>query len=128
MSLTNSLSLSDPLTLISHSISIDPQGNGLVRAQAIADAKKTEDRLDPTTGRRSLRLDPCGEFVVSLDKTTQEIVVQHLYQGQLLKEYRAKESETVEKMLARDCALSEISHALYLGREMARCETRLGNT
>lgn len=114
-----------PLTLISHSISIDPQGNGLARAQAIADAKKTDDRMDPTTGRRSLRLDPCGEFLVSLDKTTQEIVVQHLYQGQLLKEYRAKSAERLEKMLARDCAVSEISHALYLGREMARCEMAL---
>ncbi|MBF0400056.1 MAG: hypothetical protein HQL90_04750 [Magnetococcales bacterium] len=110
-----------PLTLISHSISIDPQGSGLHRAQAIAEAKKTADRLDPTTGRRSLRQDPCGEFVVTLDHDSQEIVVQHLYQGQLLHEYRAKEVESLEKMLARDNALSDIAHALYLGREMARC-------
>ncbi|MEO5340047.1 MAG: hypothetical protein H7837_05935 [Magnetococcus sp. MYC-9] len=114
-----------PLTLISHSISIDPQGNGLARAQAIAEAKKSDERLDPTTGKRSLRLDPQGEFVVTTDLQSRELVVQHLYQGQLLKEYRAKSAERLEGMLARDCALSEIGHALYLGREMARQEMRL---
>ncbi|MBF0462230.1 MAG: hypothetical protein HQL87_12625 [Magnetococcales bacterium] len=113
------------LTIISHSISIDPQGNGLARAQAIALAKKSDDRVDLATGKRSLRMDPNGELLLSTDDDTQEIVVQHLYQGRLLKEYRAKEPETLEKMLARDCALSEISHALYLGREMARCEIKL---
>ncbi len=113
------------LTVISHSISIDPQGNGLARAQAIAEAKKSDDRVDPLTGKRSLRTDPNGEFLVTTDETTQEIVVQHLHRGQLLKEYRAREPEMLEKMLARDCALSDIAHALYLGREMARCAMRL---
>jgi thymidylate synthase len=37
-------------------------------------------------------------------------------------EYRGKSAEEIERQLARDLALSEISHALYLGREVARKE------
>jgi hypothetical protein len=37
-------------------------------------------------------------------------------------EYRGRNAEEVERKLARDVALSEISHALYLGREIARKE------
>ena len=33
-----------------------------------------------------------------------------------------KSAEEIERQLARDVALSEISHALYLGREIARKE------
>ncbi|MBF0160785.1 MAG: hypothetical protein HQL88_00720 [Magnetococcales bacterium] len=113
------------LTLISHSISIDPQGSGLTRAQAIAASKQSDHRHDPHSGREMLRSDPQGEFVVTIDQTTRELVVQHLYQGQRLTEYRASSAEALEAQLARDCALSEISHALYLGREMARQEMRL---
>jgi thymidylate synthase len=39
-----------------------------------------------------------------------------------LKEYRGKSAEEIERQLARDGALSDISHALYLGREIARKE------
>lgn len=108
------------LSIISHSISIDPQGNGMDRARAIAETKETDEVIDAVTGRRSPRQDPNGAFLVTTDKESQEIVVQHNYQGQTLKEYRAQSSEELEKMLARDLALSEISHALYLGREIAR--------
>ncbi|WP_130471351.1 thymidylate synthase [Candidatus Magnetaquicoccus inordinatus] len=113
------------LTLISHSLSIDPQGEGLSRAQAIAAAKKSADRVDPETGKLSLRTDPHGEFVITIDREAGELVVQHLWQGQLLHEYRGRSSENIEKQLARDCALSEISHALYLGRELARWQMKL---
>lgn len=113
------------ISVISHSISIDPQGNGMDRANAIANAKETDEVVDETTGRRSPRLDPHGEFMVTTDEASQELVVHHLYKGQLLKEYRARKSEALERMLARDLALSEISHALYLGREMAQKELQL---
>ena len=105
------------LSLFSHSLTLDPQGNGLERAQAIAAAKMRE--------KPTLRLDPQGEFRVTSDDEAQEIVVQHLYKGQLLKEYRAQKAEDLEHRLACDLALSEISHALYLGREIARTEMRL---
>ena len=37
-------------------------------------------------------------------------------------EYRGKSAEEIERQLARDVAISELSHALYLGREVARKE------
>lgn len=115
------------ISVISHSISIDPQGNGMERARAIAKDKKSDDLVDKATGRRSTRLDANGEFVVTTDLKSKEIVVHHIYKGQTLKEYRAKKCETLEKMLARDLAISDISHALYLGREMARQDYMLNN-
>ncbi|MBF0185119.1 MAG: hypothetical protein HQM06_12130 [Magnetococcales bacterium] len=113
------------LTLISHSISIDPQGDGLTRAKAVAEARKSDDRVDPATGRRSMRIDPHGEFVISVDQEAAELVVHHRYQGQLLKEYRGRSSEVIEKQLARDCAVADVGHALFLGREMARWQMQL---
>lgn len=109
-----------PISVISHSVTIDPQGGGLARARAIAEAKESDDAVDPRTGRRSLRLDPNGAFMVTTDEEAGELVVQHRHNGQLLKEYRARRPESLEKRLLRDGALSELSHALYLGREMAR--------
>ena len=113
------------LSVISHSISIDPQGNGMERAKAIAAARETDENVDEVTGKRSLRLDPNGEFIVTTDRESQEIVVQHIYKGQTLKEYRARRAVDLERMLARDLAISEISHALYLGSEIAKKELQL---
>ena len=42
-----------------------------------------------------------------------------------LHEYRGKSAEEIERQLARDVAVSEISHALYLGREIARREVEM---
>ncbi|MEO5376348.1 MAG: hypothetical protein H7832_00975 [Magnetococcus sp. DMHC-6] len=112
-----------PITVMSHSISIDP--SHFARAQTIANSKQTDDDVDLQSGKVSLRRDPNGEFLVTSDQTTGEIVVRHLYEGQLLKEYRGKRAEQIEAQLARDVALSEISHALYLGRTMAQMEWRL---
>jgi thymidylate synthase len=43
----------------------------------------------------------------------------------VIKQYRGKSAEEIERQLARDAALSEISHALYLGREIARKEFQM---
>lgn len=111
------------LTVFSHSISVDP--DSLEKTKLIAYAKKSDEMIDPATGKRTPRMDHNGEFTVTVDESVGEIVVQHSYKGVRLGEYRGKRAEQVEKQLARDCALSEISHALYLGREIARAEMRL---
>ena len=107
------------ISIISHSISINPQGSGMIRAMAINDYRE-EDRL--SRGRQHQKLDSNGDFVVTADAKSQEVVVRHIYGGQTLKEYRSKKCEALEKMISRDSAISDISHALYLGREMARQE------
>ena len=112
-----------PITVISHSISIDP--SALEKAKMIVENKKTDEVLDPGSGKYNPRMDPNGEFAVTVDEVKLELVVEHSFGGMKIGEYRGKSSEDVERQLARDVALSQISHALYLGRELARKQFQL---
>lgn len=112
-----------PITVISHSISIDLPS--LSKAKRIADGKESDEVLDQATGKYNPRFDPNGTFTTTYDRATWEIVVQHSFDGMKLNEYRGKSAEEIERQLARDVALSEISHALYLGREIARREVEM---
>jgi thymidylate synthase len=112
-----------PITVISHSISIDP--SALDKAKRIVENKKTDEVLDLVSGKYNPRMDPNGEFAVTIDETNLELVVEYSYGGMKIGEYRGKSSEEIERQLARDVALSQISHALYLGRELARKQFRL---
>ena len=96
-----------PITVISHSISID---------------RKELDRALTVVSQRSftIREDPCGYFRLSLDDG--EILVEHRHGDVTLKEYRAKKAVQLQHQLARDLALSDLNHALYLGRQLARAE------
>jgi len=108
------------LTVFSHSISIDV--SSLEKARKIASSKESDEVHDPATGKLGPRMDPNGAFTTTFDRATWEIVVEHSYDGMKLNEYRGKSAEEIERQLGRDVALSEISHALYLGREIARKE------
>jgi len=112
-----------PITVISHSISIDPAS--LEQAKRIVDGKKGDEVFDPNTGKFNPRMDENGSFTVTIDKSSWELVVEHSFGGMKIGEYRGKSSEEVERQLARDVALSQISHALYLGREIARREIEM---
>lgn len=109
-----------PITVFSHSISVS--ADSLEKASRIADQKTTDDVINPETGKREPRMDHNGSFTVTVDHEAQEIVVEHSFQGMPLKTYRSRHAQTLEHELARDCAVSEIAHALYLGREIARAE------
>lgn len=95
------------ITVFSHSISIDL--NEYDRAKRIADSKGF-----------AVNLDPNGEFRITIDG--EEIVVQHWHGSLMLQEYRARQAEKLQHMLYRDGALSDINHALYLGRQLGRAE------
>lgn len=108
-----------PITVISHSISIDLPS--LAKAKRIADGKESDEVLD-ARGKLGPRMDYNGAFTTTFDRSTWELVVEHSFDGMKIGEYRGKSAEEIERQLARDVALSEISHALYLGREIARKE------
>ncbi len=94
-----------PLTVISHSISVDPSKYDF--AKRVADFKAF-----------SLEMDPNGQFIVSVDRDAGEIVAQHTTDdGQLLREYRAHKAERIQYEINRDCAVSDINHAIYIGRQ-----------
>jgi thymidylate synthase len=96
-----------PITVVSHSISID---------------RKELDRALTMLSHRgfAIREDPCGYFRLSLDEG--EILVEHRHGDVTLKEYRGKKAVHLQHQLARDLALSDLNHAMYLGRQLARAE------
>ena len=101
---------SGAITVISHSLGLDP---------------KELDRAMLIIGQRpfKVRLDPMGYFRVTLDG--KEILVEHRFEDVTLKEYRGKKAERLQHEIARDVALSDINHAIYLGRQLAKAEMAL---
>lgn len=99
-----------PLTVISHSISVDPSRYDFARH--VAESKSF-----------AVELDPNGYFIISVDHEAGEIVACHMSQdGTMLKEYRGRKAERIQHEIARDCAISDINHALYVGRQLALAE------
>jgi len=99
-----------PITVISHSISIDPSRYDF--ALSVAKSKGF-----------SLEMDPNGQFNITVDRSSNEIVVYHVSnEGVQLHEYRSKKAERIQHEIARDCAVSDINHAIYLGRMLAKAE------
>jgi len=97
-----------PLTVVSHSISVDPSKYDT--AKRIAESKKF-----------SLQIDHNGQVSVLIDNG--EIVLRHMDRdGRVLREYRSRRAERIQHELARDCAISDIGHAIYVGRQLARAE------
>jgi thymidylate synthase len=98
------------ITVFSQSISIDP---------------KEMDRALMIAGRRKwkMHLDPMGYFRITLDD--RDILVEHRFEDVTLKEYRGRAALSLQHQIARDVALSDINHAIYLGRQLARAEAAL---
>jgi thymidylate synthase len=98
------------LIVISHSLGLDP---------------KELDRALLIIGKRpfKVRLDPMGYFRITLDGN--DILVEHRFEDVTLKEYRGRKAERLQHEIARDVALSDINHAIYLGRQLARAEAAL---
>ena len=98
------------ITVFSHSISIDPRE--LDRALAVVEKR-----------RWKMHLDPMGYFRVTLDG--KEILVEHRAEDVTLKEYRGRTAMSLQHQIARDVALSDLNHAMYLGRQLAKAEMAL---
>lgn len=114
-----------PLTVISHSLGIDPDSPRFALAEAMVDRWTRDDDVDRETGKSSLRDDPNGYFIVSIDRGRGCIVADHMFDGVPIKRYEGKRAETIEHEVAADMAVSLVSHALWLGRELARNEQAL---
>ncbi len=95
------------ITVFSQSISLDPRE--LDRALLLAGKR-----------RWRMHLDPQGYFRVTLDGD--DILVEHRFEDVTLKEYRGRTAVGLQHQLARDLAVSDINHAMYLGRQLARAE------
>lgn len=113
------------LTIISHSLGIDPRSLRFELARSIEAAWDHDDDLDRETGKWHLRQDPRGYFVVSVDPERGSIVAEHRFEGVLLKRYEAERAVTIENQVSADMAISLPSHAMWLGRELTKKEQAL---
>ena len=113
---------SGALTVISHSLGIDPRNPRYELARAIAERWDSDDDIDRRTGKSSLREDPNGYFIVTADVERGRIVADHRFGGVLIKRYEADRAASIEHEVSADMAIGLISHALWLGRELTRCE------
>jgi thymidylate synthase len=65
--------------------------------------------------------DPHGYFKISLDTDSKEIIVDHFaHTHELLEEYRGKSAPELCQKLAKNNAISDIGHAMYMGTQLER--------
>lgn len=114
-----------PIAVISHSLGIDPSSPRFQLARALDEGWRRDDDTDHDTGKRSLREDPNGYFVVSVDERERRIVAEHRFGGVLVKRYSGTRADALAGEIGGDMAVSLVSHALWLGRELARHEAIL---
>jgi hypothetical protein len=113
------------ITVVSHALGINPESPRFPLAQGIAEAWDNDDDRDPETDKYVLREDPNGHFEVSLDRDRGLIVAEHRFGGLVLKRYEGRRAVEIERQVAADMAVSVVSHAMWLGRELTRHEQLL---
>jgi thymidylate synthase len=98
------------IVVVSHSLGLDP---------------RELDRALMILGKRPFKvnLDPMGYFRITLDG--KEILVEHRFEDVTLREYRGRTAASLQHQVARDVAVSDINHAIYLGRQLAKAEMAL---
>jgi hypothetical protein len=73
-----------------------------------------------------LQYDPKGYFVISLDRDEEQIVLRHyLPDHTAAHEMRGRVAESMLLGLLREGLVSQLSHAAYLGAELAKAEAAL---
>jgi thymidylate synthase len=95
------------ITVISHSISLDP--GYMDKASMIA---------EEVAGRNAFREDPNGYFNITTEG--EEIVLRHMHGPFELGEYRGRKPEAIQYELYRSLAISDINHAMYVGRQLQK--------
>lgn len=82
--------------------------------------------IAPGGRREPLWYDPKGFFVIDLDRSAGEIVVRHFERDyRPAHVMRAHSAEAIVLGLLREELVSQLSHAGYLGAELAKAETAL---
>ncbi len=83
-------------------------------------------RILPGGRREPLSYDPTGYFVISLDRAEGLIIVRHYLPGHIpAHEMRGRTAESLLLGLLRENLISQLSHAGYLGMELAKAESAL---
>ncbi|KJU84265.1 protein containing Thymidylate synthase [Candidatus Magnetobacterium bavaricum] len=102
------------VTIISHSISINT-----------ADYERVLGVIEEKEKRFEFTPDPHGQFDIKVEDGL--IVATHIYEGNVIAQYKSKKAERIQYELKRDHAISDIGHAIYIGRELEKAESTLKN-
>jgi hypothetical protein len=113
------------LTVLSHSLGLDPRSPRYELARTIAERWKRDDDRDHHTGKQTLRQDPNGYFIVSADPARGRIVAEHRFEGVLVKRYEGERASRLAADVNGDMAVSLVSHAMWLGGALAQAERQL---
>lgn len=100
---------------------------GPVNTNASDVSKKSSfKKIRPGGKRGTPAYDPEGFFVITIDKTNSEIVLQHYHSDHTpAHEMRGRRADAMIRALVRAGLVSQLSHAGYLGVELAKAETAL---
>jgi thymidylate synthase len=113
------------ISVISHSLGIDPRSPYYRMAHTISKEWKTDEDVDRASGKHSLREDPNGYFRVTVDEQEWHIVAEHWFSGLLIKRYTGDRAAKIERKIIGDMAVSLVSHAMWLGGELMAKEAEL---
>src|SRR2546427_2266773 len=84
------------------------------------------DRIRPGGQREPLIYDPKGYFVISIDPDKKEIILRHYLPDHTpAHEMRGRGATSMLLGLLRDGLVTQLSHAGYLGEELAKAQTAL---
>jgi tetrahydromethanopterin S-methyltransferase subunit A len=73
--------------------------------------------------KSSIKLDKAGYFVILPSKKNANILVEHYsYDNKLLRKIKGKKSRDIYFTIINSKWATELSHAAYLGKELARAE------
>ncbi len=112
-----------PITVVSHSITIDTDATErLDLAKQMMKNKRGNNILENS---KKLQYDPNGYFTFTVDQKAGEVVAVHKAGGETLTQYRGRTAVAIEGQIARDGAISDIGHALYVGRQLALMERQV---
>jgi tetrahydromethanopterin S-methyltransferase subunit A len=95
-------------------------------AQALPDPQARFLPMRPGGQREPLIYDPKGYFVITLDRQAGQIVLRHYQPDHTpAHEMRGRSAESMVLGLLREGLVSQLSHAGYLGNELAKAEAAL---
>jgi tetrahydromethanopterin S-methyltransferase subunit A len=92
--------------------------------QAVRDVPRVKVRKHS----KNIKLDRAGYFVIIPSSKTGNILVEHYsYDNKLLRKIEGKNSRDIYLTIIKNNWVSELSHAAYLGKELARAELSIKN-
>ncbi|MCG6552793.1 MAG: thymidylate synthase [Candidatus Magnetominusculus sp. LBB02] len=97
------------ITVVSHFISINPD-EGYEKLQMVINQHR----------RFKFEADPNGQFRFRVEDG--QIVAEHIYNGEKINEYRARKAERIQYELKCDRAISDIGHAIFVGRQLEKAQ------